>query len=227
MGINLTSNFSPKVPQFLDERQSVKTYAELQAMDTTNLPDGFQCYCEERDSVFIYYNSYPPEQEHRNGWKYINGGCNQHLTSDLTTNANIGYVEKGTTFAEYTQFEDILRAMFVPPELTDLVSYYGVVENTDSEVDAGTLWTEVINLNNAKIGGKMFTYTNNQGSKYGRLCYAYPTVCGELTSIEFNGLNYLNGSFTMTTLYGSEGDYYLYYMTSPTNLVYGDKFIFS
>lgn len=224
MGINLTSNFSLKTPQFLDDRQSVKTYAELQAIDTSNLPDGFQCYCEEKDRVFIYYNSYPTES--RNGWKLHISGCSTYLKSDLTTNMNVGYVEKGTTFTEFTQFEDILRAMFIPPELTNLVSYYGVVENTDSEVDSITIWSEVQNLNNAKIGGKMFTYTN-QYYKYGRLCYAYPTICGELTSIEYNGINYLNGSFTKSVIYGSDGDYYLYYMTKPTNIFHGDKFIFS
>ena len=226
MGINLTSNFSPKTPQFLDDRQSVKTYAELQAIDTSNLPDGFQCYCEEKDRVFIYYNSYPSEQEYRNGWKYIDGGCTTYLKSDLTTNIGVGYIDEGATFAEYTQFEDILRAMFIPPELTNLVSYYGVVENTDSEVDVSTLWTEVVNLNSMKLGTKQFTYSNNQGSNYGRLCYAYPTVCGELKSIEYNGINYLNGSFSRAEFY-YDGDYYLYYTTEPTNIFYGDKFIFS
>lgn len=54
MAIQVSSNFLVGVKKFLDSRQSVKTIAELNDINTNFIPDGFIVYCEEDNNHYRY-----------------------------------------------------------------------------------------------------------------------------------------------------------------------------
>lgn len=94
MGINLTSNFSPKTPQFLDDRQSVKTLQEMKAFDTNLLPEGFECYVVAKDKKYKYLSTNISRLD-TGKWREITSNSGSSvLQSDLTFTKDVGYIAK-------------------------------------------------------------------------------------------------------------------------------------
>lgn len=83
MGINLTSNFSPKTPQFLDERESFATLEEMKNYDTSNLPEGFITYVGEKRLRYMYHSD-NADDKNLGKWRVysLTGGAS--IMNDLT-----------------------------------------------------------------------------------------------------------------------------------------------
>ena len=89
-------------------------------------------------------------------------------------------------------------------------SYYGVIESDFNVLDINTLNKDIKNTQ------QLTTTYNNLINK--RVCYAYPSSFGNLTSIkDDNGFNYIN-SYTLSTVNMDEITYNVYTLTDPTTI---------
>ena len=206
MGINLTSNFSPKTPQFLDERQSFATLEEMKNYDTSNLPEGFITYVGEKRRRYMYHSD-NADDKNLGKWRAysLTGGAS--IMNDLTIQMGVGFIEPGTTYPAGTLIEDIIRDIFCL-HLSDDLSYWGV---TNGKIEGEPTVEIIKSLNSANIGNRRLEFLEKD-VVLGNLIYAYPTSYGELTSIKGNGLEYINGTFIKTTLIIDDVEYYVYYL---------------
>lgn len=109
-------------------------------------------------------------------------GLEETITSDI----NVGGIEKGDTFEEGTNIDNVIKALLEQTTPVQGTLYYGAVDSTSPEIDdlhsmeiPSTIKTNGITLN-LTTSGKQYQ------------CFIYPKEIGELTKIVQNGLSDFN-----------------------------------
>lgn len=93
------------------------------------------------------------------------------------------------------------------------LSYYGIFDETITNPTED----EIKTLNSTLKDTKKLTY-GGITTDYGKVCYAYPSSFGELTSIKdlVNNINYSNGTFKQSTVTVDGIEYYCYIQNDAT-----------
>lgn len=215
MGVIVSDNFNPKVPKFLDDRQSFKTLQDMLAFDTNLLPEGFECYVVAKDKKYKYLSTNISRLD-TGKWREITSSGSSVLQSDLTFTKDVGYVTKGTVYSTGTPIEDILRDM-VYREAIGSPTYYGYFDCKDSDKVTNPTVDQIKALNSEVVGTKEFSFYIDMYC--GQIVYAIPKSFGDLTKIIVNStFNYLNSSFTITEMVIDGIDYKVYFLTEPIGL---------
>lgn len=215
MGVIVSDNFDPKVPKFLDDRQSFKTLRDMKAFDTNLLPDGFECYVVAKDKKYKYLSTNISRLD-TGKWREVTSSS--VLQSDLTFTKDVGYVTKGTVYTAGTPIEDILRDM-VYREAIGSPTYYGYFDcNATSVAVTNPTVDQIKALNSEVVGTKEFSfYIENM--TYGQIVYAIPKSFGALTKIIVDStFNYLSSSFTIVDMIIDGIDYKVYFLTDCIGL---------
>ena len=218
MGVIVSDNFDPKVPKFLDDRQSFKTLRDMKAFDTNLLPDGFETYCVQTDKKYKYLSTNISRLD-TGKWREITSSGSSVLQSDLTFTKDVGYVTKGTVYGAGTPIEDILRDMAYKELVGEALTYYGYFDcNATGVAVTNPTVDQIKALNSEAVGTKEFSfYIENMD--YGQIVYAIPKSFGGLTKIIVDStFNYLTSSFTITEMVIDGIDYKVYFLTDCIGL---------
>ncbi len=128
------------------------------------------------------------------------------LSEQLVAGLNVGGVEKGDTFAQGTNIEDVIKAILTEISPVEGTIYYGALNTTSPDVQ--DLHSVEIP---AEIKAEGITLDlRTTGKQY--QCMIYPKELGLLTRIIENGLSEFNvlGNFTRSEMIVSGIDYYCY-----------------
>lgn len=218
MGVIVSDNFDPKVPKFLDDRQSFKTLQDMLAFDTNLLPDGFETYCVQTDKKYKYLSTNISRLDTGKWREMTSNSGSSVLQSDLTFTKDVGYVTKGTVYSTGTPIEDILRDMVYKELVGEALTYYGYFDcNATGVAVTNPTVDQIKALNSEAVGTKEFSFYIDMYC--GQIVYAIPKSFGGLTKIIVNStFNYLNSSFTITEMVIDGIDYKVYFLTEPIGL---------
>ena len=186
MGINLTSNFSPKTPEFLDDRQSFKTLEEMRNYDVNLLPEGFETYCVETNKKYKFLSSNSIDTN-LGKWRVVEGSGSTEVyfttTSPVTNKiGEFDLAEEITEADKITLNEAINRILHlnVDPEATLEVTKMTTLMEIGQSVQNPQLRLVFTSLGNATITNIQFLKNdveiNNQTFVDGTTEYKYDDI---------------------------------------------------
>lgn len=129
----------------------------------------------------------------------------------ITSDVNVGGIEKGDTFEEGTNIDNVVKALLEQATPVQGTLYYGAVDSTSPEIEnlhsmeiPSTIKTNGITLN-LTTSGKQYQ------------CFIYPKELGELTKIiqtessDFNVINsFVKSEITIESEPSTSIEYYCY-----------------
>ena len=115
MGIQLSSDFSPRIKRLMDDRTSVKTLDELKALDDNIIPPGLIVFCEEDGVSYRRTLASPTGDGNDFGLLWMALGSGGKIEQTIQSNVQCGAISSGmevpvntpiTTFASMLLFDD-------------------------------------------------------------------------------------------------------------------------
>ena len=166
MGIQLSSDFSPRIKRLMDDRTSVRTIEELKNLDDNIIPPGLIVFCEEDGVSYRRTLMVPDGTGNDFNLLWLPLGSGGKIEQEIKSNTSAGAIADNTTipvnttvtaFASMLLFEDRdpnFECEFNVSPINDITSNSNVVNPK-------------LNLSLNDIGGvtafKKITYMDDQG----------------------------------------------------------------
>lgn len=166
MGIQLSSDFSPRIKRLMDDRTSVKTLDELKALDDNIIPPGLIVFCEE-DGVSYRRTLVVPDGTGTDfNLLWLPLGSGGKIEQDIISNLSCGAITENTKIPVNTTVTNFVSMLLFEDRNPVFDCEFNVSVQNDITSSVNIV-NPVLNLSINDLGGvtafKKITYMDMQG----------------------------------------------------------------
>ena len=167
MGIQLSSDFSPRIKRLMDDRTSVKTLDELKALDDNIIPPGLIVFCEEDGVSYRRTLMVPNGTGDDFNLLWLPLGSGGKIEQEISSNTSAGAIDAGTVIPVNTTITNFVSMLLFEDRDPEFSCEFSVPALQDITMDAAIV-NPILNINIDDMGGvtgfKRITYMNDLGT---------------------------------------------------------------
>ena len=166
MGIQLSSDFSPRIKRLMDDRTSVKTLNELKSLDDNIIPPGLIVFCEEDGVSYRRTLIVPDGTGNDFNLLWLPLGSGGKIEQDIKANVSAGAISTNTVIPVNTTVTSFVSMLLFDDRDPQFNCEFNVPVQNDITSNTNVV-DPVLNLSLDDMGGvtafKKITYMNDEG----------------------------------------------------------------